>query len=108
MPSGSGVHDWLPLIIYFHGGGYVLFRVAYDLLYDTCMALTATTLAVVVSVGTKPEENSYGLRVGAGLPRKCFNQIRPTFPSIHMNRDRILVNRGMPMDDNSGTDPQAS
>ncbi|CAD6210447.1 unnamed protein product [Miscanthus lutarioriparius] len=51
VPSGSGGHhDRLPLIVYFHGGGYVLFRAASEPFHNTCTALAAAAPAAVASV----------------------------------------------------------
>ncbi|ONL96041.1 probable carboxylesterase 8 [Zea mays] len=52
VPSGSGGHDGgrLPLVVYFHGGGYVLFRAASAPFHNTCAALAAAAPAVVASV----------------------------------------------------------
>ncbi|OEL38015.1 putative carboxylesterase 8 [Dichanthelium oligosanthes] len=40
----------LPLVVYFHGGGYVLFRAASEPFHNTCTALAAAAPAVVASV----------------------------------------------------------
>ncbi|KAL6644738.1 hypothetical protein ACP70R_016346 [Stipagrostis hirtigluma subsp. patula] len=40
----------LPLILYFHGGGYVLFRAASEPFHNTCAALAAAVPAAVASV----------------------------------------------------------
>ncbi|KAG8074283.1 hypothetical protein GUJ93_ZPchr0006g44667 [Zizania palustris] len=52
VPSGPGVGDagTLPLILYFHGGGYVLFRAASEPFHNTCTALAASIPAAVASV----------------------------------------------------------
>jgi acetyl esterase/lipase len=57
MPSGPGINvddghgrGRLPLMLYFHGGGYVLFRAAFEPFHNTCTALAATIPAVVASV----------------------------------------------------------
>uniref|UniRef100_A0A0E0DQG3 Alpha/beta hydrolase fold-3 domain-containing protein n=1 Tax=Oryza meridionalis TaxID=40149 RepID=A0A0E0DQG3_9ORYZ len=43
MPSGPGVGgSRLPLMLYFHGGEYVLFHAAFEAFHNTCMALAAT------------------------------------------------------------------
>jgi acetyl esterase/lipase len=46
MPDGRR----LPLIIYFHGGGYVLFRAASEPFHNTCASLAAAVPAAVASV----------------------------------------------------------
>jgi len=48
VPSGG--HARLPLIVYFHGGGYVLFRAASEPFHNTCTALAAAVPAAVASV----------------------------------------------------------
>ena len=48
VPSGG--HARLPLIVYFHGGGYVLFRAASQPFHNTCTALAAAVPAAVASV----------------------------------------------------------
>uniref|UniRef100_A0A0D9VRY8 Alpha/beta hydrolase fold-3 domain-containing protein n=1 Tax=Leersia perrieri TaxID=77586 RepID=A0A0D9VRY8_9ORYZ len=52
VPSGPGVggDGRLPLVLYFHGGGYVLFRAASEPFHNTCTALAASIPAVVASV----------------------------------------------------------
>lgn len=52
VPSGSGGHDGgrLPLVVYFHGGGYVLFRGAFAPFHNACAALAAPAPTVVASV----------------------------------------------------------
>ncbi|BAS83296.1 Os03g0252100, partial [Oryza sativa Japonica Group] len=54
VPSGPCVGadggGRLPLVLYFHGGGYVLFRAASEPFHNTCTALAATIPAVVASV----------------------------------------------------------
>ncbi|CAN6284910.1 unnamed protein product [Urochloa humidicola] len=50
VPSCGGHATRLPLVLYFHGGGYVLFRAASEPFHNTCTALAAATPAVVASV----------------------------------------------------------
>ncbi|AQK54114.1 probable carboxylesterase 8 [Zea mays] len=52
VSSGSGGHDGgrLPLVVYFHVGGYVLFHAASAPFHNTCAALAAAALAIVASV----------------------------------------------------------
>lgn len=47
VPSAQGR---LPLVVYFHGGGYVLFRAASEPFHNTCAALAAAVPAAVASV----------------------------------------------------------
>ncbi|KAF8683543.1 hypothetical protein HU200_044457 [Digitaria exilis] len=49
VPSTPGAR-LLPLVVYFHGGGYVLFRAASEPFHNTCTSLAASTPAVVASV----------------------------------------------------------
>ncbi|WVZ56271.1 hypothetical protein U9M48_006828 [Paspalum notatum var. saurae] len=48
-PPGAA-HVRLPLVLYFHGGGYVLFRAASEPFHNTCAALAAAAPAAVASV----------------------------------------------------------
>ncbi|CAN6313388.1 unnamed protein product [Urochloa humidicola] len=52
VPScgGGGGNARLPLVLYFHGGGYVLFRAASEPFHNTCASLAAAAPAVVASV----------------------------------------------------------
>ncbi|XP_062210595.1 probable carboxylesterase 8 [Phragmites australis] len=56
VPSDAGArghgrgHGGLPLIVYFHGGGYVLFRAASEPFHNTCTAVAAAVPAAVASV----------------------------------------------------------
>ncbi|KAK7391104.1 hypothetical protein VNO78_19468 [Psophocarpus tetragonolobus] len=40
----------LPLIVYFHGGGFVLFSAASDFFHDACVNLAKDTKSIVISV----------------------------------------------------------
>ncbi|CAJ1977125.1 unnamed protein product [Sphenostylis stenocarpa] len=40
----------LPLIVYFHGGGFILFSAASDFFHDACVSLANDTNSIVVSV----------------------------------------------------------
>uniref|UniRef100_A0ACD5TWI1 Uncharacterized protein n=1 Tax=Avena sativa TaxID=4498 RepID=A0ACD5TWI1_AVESA len=52
VPAGvdDGGSSTLPLILYFHGGGYVLFRAASEPFHNTAAVLAATVPAAVASV----------------------------------------------------------
>ncbi|KAJ1297931.1 hypothetical protein BS78_01G416200 [Paspalum vaginatum] len=50
VPSGAHAPARLPLVLYFHGGGYVLFRAASEPFHNTCAALAAAAPAAVASV----------------------------------------------------------
>jgi acetyl esterase/lipase len=52
VPGGVGARDGsrLPLILYFHGGGYVLFRAASEPFHNNAAVLAATVPAAVASV----------------------------------------------------------
>ncbi|KAJ1402536.1 Alpha/Beta hydrolase fold [Sesbania bispinosa] len=48
--SSSSPNNKLPLIVYFHGGGFILFRAASDFLHDLCVNLATDVGSIVVSV----------------------------------------------------------
>uniref|UniRef100_A0ACD5WXR1 Uncharacterized protein n=1 Tax=Avena sativa TaxID=4498 RepID=A0ACD5WXR1_AVESA len=50
VPGGVGDGNKLPLILYFHGGGYVLFRAASEPFHNTAAVLAATVPTAVASV----------------------------------------------------------
>ncbi|CAI8604570.1 unnamed protein product [Vicia faba] len=49
-PSSSSSSHKLPLIVYFHGGGFIFFSAASDFLHDLCSNLAKDVNSIVVSI----------------------------------------------------------